>query len=134
VKFLTRDPAKALGRDTHDREYVLTSCPVVAADQVVLLVDLSVHLSVRADWPFGYDPAEEPAIHAVVVMMLRMLAEETASAELLVGRARVVESVEKALAFAPVASGLDRRVTTVEVRPHDPSGPRMNSDFRVVRP
>jgi hypothetical protein len=133
VTLFSRDPAKALGRDRHDREYVLTSCPVIAADQVLLHVDVAVRFSVQTDWPFGWDPAEERTIDAIVVMMLRMLAEGTPSDELLVSRTRVVETVEKALAFAPVGSGLDRQVTTVEVRRPDPADGKMEHAFSVVR-
>ena len=131
-RSFTRDPAKALGRDTKDRDYRLTACPVITSDRMVVLVDVSVRLKVAPDWPFGYDEAEEPTIHAVVVMMLRFLGEETTADDLLVGRQHVVQTVEKAFALAPVASGIERRVTAVDVRRHDPAAPPMAHEFRVL--
>ena len=50
--------------DLRDRDYVLTGCPVVAHDDVVVLVDLTVRLAVRParddeSEPLGYDPSDE---------------------------------------------------------------------------
>jgi hypothetical protein len=122
--------------DLRDRDYVLTGCPVVAQDERVVLVDLTVRLTVRParedeHVPLGYDAADERTVHAVCVLTLRLLAESVLSDELLVGRARVVEAVEHALAFTPV-TGVDARVTDVEVRPHDPAGAFLQHEFRIV--
>jgi hypothetical protein len=125
-------PDRLHGRDRQDRQYVLTGSPVVSGDDWVLLVDLTVDLDVRPDRELGYDVADEPAIHAVVVTTLRLLAEQLSAEELLVSRQRIVEAVEKALAFAPVGAGLDRRVSAVEVSRNDSGAPRMEHGFRVV--
>lgn len=127
----------ATARDLRDRDYVLTGCPLVAQDDVVVLVDVTVRLHVReaaddTDVVWGYDPTEESAVHAVVVLVLRLLAAEVASDELLVGRARVVETLEQAFAYAPIGAGLSASVTRAEVGPHDQSAARFHHEFRVI--
>src|SRR4051812_47204038 len=119
-------------QDQRDRDYVLTGSPLVAQDDVVVLVDLTVRLAVRPDGLWGHDPADERAIHAVVVLALRLLAEEVPAEELLAGRARIVEAVEKALSFSPVPVGVDGRVTVVEVRRYDASAVLDRHELRVV--
>ena len=79
--------------DLRDRDYVLTGCPLVAQDDQVVLVDVTVRLAVRQptddkDLVLGYNPAEESAMHAVCVVVLRLMADGVPSDELLVGRAR----------------------------------------------
>jgi len=123
--------------DLRDRDYVLTGCPVVAHDDVVVLVDLTVRLAVRParddeSEPLGYDPADERSFHAVCVLVLRQLGAEVASDELLVGRARIVGAVEQALAFAPVGAGVSARVVDVEVRPYDAAGAFFDHEFRIA--
>jgi hypothetical protein len=125
-------PARLHGWDSHDRQYVLTGSPVVSSDDWVLLVDLTVDLDVRPDWEWGYDATDEKAIHAVAVTTLRLLAEQVPAEELLVSRQRIVQAVEKALAFAPVGAGLDLRVSAVEVSRNDAGAPRTAHEFRVV--
>ena len=112
--------------DLRDRDYVLTGCPLVAQDDQVVLVDATVRLAVRQatddeDLALGYNPAEETAVHAVCVVVLRLMADGVPSDELLVGRARVTEALEQGLAFAPVGAGVDARVLSVEVRPYSPT-------------
>ena len=124
--------------DVRDRDYVLTGTPVVAEDDVVVLVDLTVRLAVRPPRDgrphlLGYDPADERSVHAVCVLTLRLLGVDVPSEELLVGRTRIVAAVEQALAFAPVGAGVDGRVTSVEVRRHDPQGVHDRHEFRIVR-
>jgi hypothetical protein len=131
--FSPRAPRLRAGSgDRRDRDYVLTACPLVAEDDFVVLVDLTVRLTVRPEEPWDHDPADEGAIHAVVVLMLRLLAEEMPAEELLVGRARIVEAVGKALSFAPVPVGVDGRVTAVEVRRYDGSAVVLQHEIRVV--
>ena len=65
-----------------------------------MLVDATVRLAVRQpaddkDLVLGYDPAEEIGMHAVCVAVLRLMAVDVPSDELLVGRARVAEVLEK---------------------------------------
>ena len=126
-----------VGVDMRERDYVLTGCPVVAQDDMVVLVDLTVRLTVRPprddDGPsLGYDPADEQVVHAVCVLVLRQLGAAVASDELLVGRARVVEAVEQGLGLAPVLSGVRARVVSVEVRPHDPDRVHFRHEFRLT--
>ena len=50
--------------DLRDRDYVLAGCPLVAQDDQVVLVDVTVRLAVREatddeDLVLGYNPAEE---------------------------------------------------------------------------
>src|SRR5690242_20932889 len=102
--------------DVRDRDYLLTGCPIVAQDDQVVLVDLTVRLAVRQAGPdddvvLGYDAAEEIAVHAICVMLLRQLAVGLPSDELLTGRAHVAEVVEQGLAFAPVGAGVEARVS-----------------------
>ena len=131
--FSPRDSKLRVGsRDQRDRDYVLTGSPLVAQDDVVVLVDLTVRLAVRPDGLWGHDPADERVIHAVVVLALRLLAEEVPAEELLVGRARIVGAVEKALSFSPVPVGVDGRVTAVEVRRYDASAVLDRHELRVV--
>ena len=123
--------------DTRDRDYVLTGCPVVARDEMLVLVDLTVRLAVRParddeSEPLGYDPSDERSFHAICVLVLRQLGAEVPSDELLVGRARIVAAVEQGLAFAPVGAG-------VVVRPHldvhhspRDAGATFDHEFRVV--
>ncbi|KRF06679.1 hypothetical protein ASG88_19410 [Nocardioides sp. Soil777] len=123
--------------DLRDRDYVLSGSPLVAQDDRVVLVDATVRLAVRQpaddkDPVLGYDPAEEIGVHAVCVAVLRLMAADVPSDELLVGRARVTEVLEQALAFAPVGAGVDARVLSVEVRPHDPDRVSVRHEFRVV--
>ena len=127
----------AEGVDMRDRDYVLTGCPVVARDDMVVLVDLAVRLAVlparddEAD-ALGYDPANEPSVHAVCVLVVRQLGAVMPSVELLVGRARIVEAVEQGLAFAPVGGGVRARVLSAEVRPYDEAGAVFEHEFRLV--
>ena len=123
--------------DLRDRDYVLTGCPLVAQDNQVVLVDVTVRLAVgqptdERDLVLGYDPADESAMHAVCVTVLRLMAEAVPSEDLLVGRARVTEAVERGFSFAPVGTGLDARVLSVEVRPYDPTLMTLAHEFRVV--
>jgi hypothetical protein len=131
--LFSRQPA---GADLRDRDYVLTGCPVVAQDDLVVLVDVTVRLTVRRPRDgapaLGHDPADERAVHAVCVLVLRQLGGEVSSEELLVGRARVVGAIEQGLALAPVGSGVDARVTHAGVRPHDPDGVRLHHEFRLA--
>ncbi|WP_155992883.1 hypothetical protein [Nocardioides sp. URHA0020] len=127
----------SVSRDLRDRDYVLTGCPLVAHDDRVVLVDVTVRLTVRhptdeRDVPLGYDPADERAMHAVCVTVLRLMAEEVSSEDLMVGRAGVAEAVERALSFAPVGAGLDARVTSVDVRPYDEHLLAQAHEFRIV--
>jgi hypothetical protein len=71
-------------------------------------------------------------VHAVCVTVLRLLAEEVPADDLLVGRARVAETVEHALSFSPAGARVHPRVLSVEVRPHDPALATMAHEFRVV--
>jgi hypothetical protein len=102
-----------------------------------VLVDLTVRLTVRPPRDderdaLGYDPADERAVNAVCVLVLRLLGADVPSDQLLVGRARVVEAVEQGLALAPVMPGADGRVLGAEVRPHDPHGASYRHEFRLV--
>ena len=121
-----------------DRDYVLTGSPVVAQDDMVVLVDLTVRLAVRPprddeSTALGYDPADERSIHAVCVLVLRQLGTVVPSDELLTGgRARIVEAVEQGLAFAPACPGVTGRVTSVEVRRHDPRELAHRHEFRIA--
>ena len=124
--------------DLRDRDYVLTGCPLVAQDNQVVLVDVTVRLAVgqptdERDLVLGYDPADESAMHAVCVTVLRLMAEAVPSEDLLVGRARVTEAVERGFSFAPFHSDVDARVLSVEVRRCiDPSVLTLTHEFRVV--
>jgi hypothetical protein len=124
--------------DLRDRDYVLTGCPLIARDDMFVDVEVTVRLAVRRpkderDLPLGYVPADEPAMHAVCVTVLRLLAEEVPSEDLLVGRARVTEAVERGFSFAPFHSDVDARVLSVEVRRcMDPSVLTLTHEFRVV--
>jgi hypothetical protein len=127
----------ARDRDLRDRYYVLTGCPLVAQDDMVVLVDVVIRLHVRearddTELALGYDPTEETALHAVFVLVLRLLAESVPFDELLVGRARLVEALEQGFAYAPVGTGLDAVVTTVEVRPYDQSAASFHHEFRAA--
>jgi hypothetical protein len=128
--------ASALG-DMRDRDYLLTGCPLVAQDGQVVLVDATVRLAVREatagkDLVLGYDPAEEAAMHAVCVVVLRLMAGGVPSHELLAGRARVAEALEQGFAFAPVGTGVEARVLSVEVRPYARDLVRFDHEFRIV--
>ena len=123
--------------DLRDRDYVLTGCPLVAQDDQVVLVDATVRLAVRQatndkDLVLGYNATEEIAMHAVCVVVLRLMADGVPSDELLVGRARVTEALEQGLAFAPVGAGVEARVLSVEVRPYAPDLVSLRHEFRVV--
>jgi hypothetical protein len=122
-------------RDIRDREYVLTGCPLVARDDTVVLVDVSVRIDVRTerDTEIGLDPTEETAWHAVSVLALRLLAEQLVSEELLVGRARIAEALEHGIALAPIGTGVRARVTEVEVRKYDAAAAQLQYEFRVLR-
>lgn len=132
--LFSRGPA---GVDTRDRDYVLTGSPIVAQDDVLVLVDLTVRLAVRPprddeSYALGYDPADERSVHAVCVLVLRQLGAAVPSDELFVGRARIVEAVEQGLALAPVGAGVTGRVTHVEVHPYDAAGATHDHEFRVA--
>ncbi len=125
--------------DTRDRDYVLTGCPLVAQDDQVVLVDVTVRLAGREakddkDLVLGYNPAEETAMHAICVLVLRLMAGGAPSDELLVGRARVTEALEQGFAFAPVGTGVEAHVLSVEVRPYAPELATYSHEFRVVNP
>src|SRR6478736_10235487 len=107
--------------DLRDRDYRLTDCPSVAQDDQVALVNVTVRLKVRKptddqEFVLGYRPSEEIALHAICVMVLRQMAGDVPCAELLSGRSRVAEAIEQGLEFAPIGSGLEPRVLTVDVR------------------
>jgi hypothetical protein len=128
--------ASGLG-DMRDRDYLLTSCPLVAQDDQVVLVDVTVRLAVREatdskDLGLGYDTTEEAAMHAVCVVVLRLMAGGVPSAELLTGRERVAETLEQGFAFAPVGTGVEARVLSVEVRPYAEDLLRFGHEFRIV--
>ena len=123
--------------DLRDRDYVLTGCPLIAQDDQAVIVDATVRLAVRQptddkDLVLGYNPAEEIAMHAVCVVVLRLMADGVRSDELLVGRSRVTEALEQGLAFAPVGAGVDARVLSVEVRPYAHDLVSHSHEFRVV--
>ena len=123
--------------DIRDRDYVLTGCPLIAQDDQVVLVDVTVRLALREatddkDLVLGYNPAEETAMHAVCVVVLRLMAGGVPSDELLMGRARVTEALEQGFAFAPVGTGVEARVLSVEVRPYAPTLASLSHEFRVV--
>ena len=125
------------GVDIRDRDYVLTDCPLVAQDDQVVLVDVTVRLAVRAatddeDLVLGYNPAEETAMHAICVLVLRQMAADVPSDELLTGRSHVAEALERGFAFAPVGAGVEARVLSVEVRPYVQTPTSTNHEFRVV--
>ena len=128
--------ASGLG-DMRDRDYLLTGCPLVAQDDQVVLVDVTMRLAVREatdsqDLVLGYNPAEEAAMHAVCVVVLRLMAGGVPSGELLTGHARVAEALEQGFAFAPVATGVAARVLSVEVRPYAQDLLRFGHEFRIV--
>ena len=123
--------------DFRDRDYVMTGSPLVAQDGKVVVVDASVRLAVRQpadekDLVLGYDPAEEGAIHAVCILMLRLLAQDVPSDELLVGRSRATEALEQGLAFAPVGAGVTARVLSVELRPQGSDSWKDRHEFRII--
>ncbi|QIK65887.1 hypothetical protein G7072_05650 [Nocardioides sp. HDW12B] len=124
----------ALSPDLRDREYVLTRCSVVAADDVVVTVDLTLRITLRLDEkaPVGYSTAEEPVLHAIVVLLLRQHAATRASSDLLVDRAGVVDAVEQNLRIAPVGAFTEQRVSAVEVRPHDGDSRASTHEFLLV--
>ena len=132
MRFFSSDAHAS--RDTHDREYVLTGCPLVARDDMVVLVDASVRIDVRQDrdTEVGFNPSEETAWHAVCVLALRLLAGQVVSEELLVGRARIVEALEHGIALAPIGTGVRAHVTEVEVRKYDPAAAELHYEFRVL--
>jgi len=122
--------------DLRDRDYALTGCPLVTQDDRVVVVDVTVRLTVRearndSDLVLGFDPDEETAMHAVCVLVLRLMAQDVSSDELLVGRALVTAAVEQGLALAPVGAGIDARVLDVEVRPHAPHLVSLRHEFRT---
>ena len=121
--------------DLRDRHYVLTGCPLVAQDDKVVLVDATVRLHAREPVDgrpvLGFDAQEEAALHAVFVLVLRLLADEVPAEELLVGRARVAEALERGFSFAPVGAGLDATATSVEVRSYDEAAATFHHEFRV---
>jgi regulator of protease activity HflC (stomatin/prohibitin superfamily) len=130
--------------DSRAREYVVTGLPLVAADDLVVNVDLVVRFAPSPPRPEeaglpatvrtpDWVPDDERAIRAVVITTLRLLAETLRSEELLTGRAAVSAAVDRALAFAPVAPRFDAATTLVEaaLRPDDR---RWDDEFRVVRP
>lgn len=123
--------------DMRDRDYVLTGCPLVAQDDRVVLVDVTVRLAVREatddqDVAFGFDPTEQTAMHAVFVLALRLMARGVPSDELLTGRAHVTEALEQGFAFAPVGTRVEARVLSVEVRPYAPALVSLRHEFRVI--
>ena len=123
--------------DFRDRDYVLTGCPLVAKDNQIVLVDITLRLAVRqptdeSDLALGYDAADERAMHAVCVTVLRLMAEAMPSGDLMVGRARVTEAIERGFSLAPVGAGLDARVLSVEVRPYDPTLVTLAHEFRLA--
>jgi hypothetical protein len=123
--------------DMRDRDYVLSGCPLIAQDDQVVLVDVTMRLAVREatddeDVALGYDPTEETAIHAVLVVVLRLMAGGVPSDELLAGRAHVTEALEQGFAFAPVGTGVEARVLSVELRPYAPALVSFRHEFRVV--
>jgi hypothetical protein len=123
--------------DIRDRDYVLTGCPLVTQDDQVVLVDVTVRLAVRQatddnELVLGYNAAEEPAMHAVCVVVLRLMAGGVPSDELLTGRVRVTEALEQGFAFAPVGTGVEARVLSVEVRPYATTLASLSHEFRVV--
>ncbi len=133
--LFSRHPTLAV--DLRDRDYLLQGCPLVTQDELVVIADLVVRLAVRrpadGETPvLGYRSADEPAMHAVCVTVLRLMAAGLSAEELLVGRAGVTEAVERALSFAPVGAGVDAHVLRVEVRPHDPTLMTLGHEFRVV--
>ena len=123
--------------DTRDRDDVLTGCPLVAQDDQVVLVDVTVRLAVREstddkDVVLGYDPTEETAMHAVFVLALRLMAGGMPSDELLTGRAHVTDALEQGFAFAPVGTRVEARALSVEVRPYAPTLVSFRHEFRVI--
>jgi hypothetical protein len=129
--------SRAGGADMRDRDYVLTGCPVIAQDDVLVIIDLTVRLTVRPPRDderdaLGYDSADERAVHAVCVLVLRQLGTDISSDELLVGRGRIVEAVEQALRLAPTGAGVDAKVSTVEVWPYDEREASFRHEFRLA--
>jgi hypothetical protein len=129
----------AAGVDVRDRDYFLTDCPLVAQDDQAVLIDVIIRLAVRraTDDPevlLGYNPAEETAMHAIAVLVLRQVATYTPSEELMTSRARVAEALEQGFAFAPVGAGVQARVLSVEVRPGAGDLASYSHEFRVVNP
>ena len=73
-------------------------------------------------------------MHAVFVVVLRLLAYSVPSDELLVGRALVTDALEQGLAFAPVGAGLKARVLSVELRGYTADLATLEHEFRIVDP
>lgn len=123
-----------LSPDVRDRDYVLTRCPVVAADETVVSVDLTMRIAVQHDGrrPFGYAVAEEPVVHAVVVLLLRQHAATRTSSDLMTDRAGVVGAVEEGLGLAPVGAFTEPRVTAVEIHPYDRDPQAFRHEFVVA--
>ena len=118
------------------REYTLRESPVVASDDVVVLVDLTVRFtpSAQDDGPgLPWNPANEGAVHAVVQTAVRLVGDDHPSTDLLAGRALVDDRVRRHLAYAPVPTGFTVASTSVEVRPHTPDFANAHT-FRVVPP
>lgn len=120
--------------DVRDRDYVLTRCPVVAADDLVVSVDLTLRIAVQHDGrrPFGYSVDEEAVVHAVVVLLVRQHAATLSSTELMTDRAGIVAAVEAGLGLAPVGAFTEPRVTAVEVRAYERDPESFRHVFRVV--
>lgn len=117
---------------------MLTESPVVASDDVVVLVDLTVRFTAAAgdDRPASeWDPHAEDAVHAVILTAVRLLGDDHRADDLLVGRALLDEAVRRHLSRAPVPIGFEVATTTAEVRRHgdrDARGPLLNHEFRAL--
>jgi hypothetical protein len=111
----------------------LTRASLVTADSRVVQVDLLARFEPDGrdpGLPLGWDELDEPAIHAVVLTVLRLQAEAH-DASALAERSLLAEPVAHALGLAPVASGFTSRVASVEVGPYEVSSAG-DHVFRVV--
>jgi hypothetical protein len=87
---------------------------------MLVLVDLVIRSDPEPDRggaTHGWEPAQEATLHAVTIATLRLTAEAHDRDAVLAERALLAAPVERAVAFAPVATHWAVRVTSLDVRP-----------------
>jgi hypothetical protein len=136
MAFFRRGEGEVGGRGgARAREHLLHGTPLVARDGMVVLVDVTIRFEPAAragESAPVWESDDEAVVAAVVLAVLRLLAEEHDGAELLAGRSLLSEPLGRAVSYAPVATRFTADVTSMELRTHDPAV-RSQSQWRAVQ-
>lgn len=124
--------------DLRDRDYLLTGCPLIAQDNYVVLVDVTVRLAVRApteERPLvkGYDPRRRARRYTRSVSQCYALwLSRCRPRSCWRAWALETDTIERGFGYAPVGTDLNARVLSVEVPTYDPNLVKLAHEFRIV--